>query len=133
MNGTFLQVPDIANTKVTLCVSFTSSTSNDRIIVLVHHINDTEKLSAYFLNTTNCTTAPAPGDYVVGVFIQSDDSTVKVPATPPTISVGILPISEYNYMIFKVGIHSSKVYSMELGSSHHSVIQLNMFSTKFNT
>ena len=101
MNGTFLQVPDIANTEVTLCVSFTSSTCNDRIIVLVHHINDTEKLSAYFLNTTNCTTAPAPGDYVVGVFIQSDDSTLKVPATPPTISVGTVPISEYYYMILK--------------------------------
>ena len=136
MNGTFLQVPDIANTEVSLCVSFTSSTSNDRIIVLVHHINDTEKLSAYLLNTTNCTTAPAPGDYVVGIFIQSDDSTLKVPATPPTISVGTVPISEYYYMIFKAGIlqvKSSKVYSRDLGSSHHSVIQLNMFSTKFNT
>ena len=94
VSGTFLQVPDIANTEVKLCVSFESSTSSDRIIVLAHHIDDTEKLSAYFLNTTNCTSAPAAGGYVVGVFTQNGDSTLKVPATPPTISVGTVPISE---------------------------------------
>ena len=97
--GTFQQVPDIANTEVKLCVSFQYSTGSDRIIVLVHHRGDPKKLSAYLLNATNCTTAPPPGDYVVGVFIQSDDSTLKPPATPPTILLDT--ISEYYY------IHSS--------------------------
>ena len=126
VNGTFLQVPDIANAEVKLCVSFQSSTTSDRIIVLAHHIDNTEKLSAYFLNATNCTAAPAPGDYVVGVFAQSHDSTLKVPATSPTISVGTGPISEYCYMIFKAGLLIVKSSSSkELGSSHYSVIQLN--------
>ena len=99
MNGTFLQVPDNASTE--MCISFQSRTSSEKIIVLAHHINDTEKLSAYLLNTTNCTTAPPPGVYVVGVFTQSHDSTLKPPASPPTISVGTVPISEYYY------VHSS--------------------------
>ena len=126
VNGTFLQVPDIANTEVKLCVFFQSSTTNDRIIVLVHHIDNIEKLSAYFLNATNCTTAPAPGSYVVGVFIQNGDSTLKVPATSPTISVATRLISEYCYMIFTAGLLIVKSSSSkELGSSHYSVIQLN--------
>ena len=100
VNGTFLQVPDIANTEVKLCVSFQYSSSSDRIIVLVHHRGDPKKLSAYFMNTSNCTTAPTPGVYVVGVFTQSHDSTLKPPASPPTISVGTVPISEYYYIIF---------------------------------
>ena len=104
VNGTFLQVPDIANTEVKLCVSFQSSSSSDRIIVLVHHRGDPKKLSAYFMNTSNCTTAPTPGVYVVGVLTQSHDSTLKIPATPPTISVGTVPISEYYYKIFKAVI-----------------------------
>ena len=101
VNGTFLQVPDIANTEMELCVSFQSSSSSDRIIVLVHHRSDPKKLSAYFMNSSNCTTAPTPGVYVVGVFTQSRDSTLKIPATPPTISVGTVPISEYYYKILK--------------------------------
>ena len=100
VNGTFLQVPDIANTEVKLCVSFQSSTSSDRIIVLAHHINDTEKLSAYLLNATNCTAAPPPGVYVIGVLTQNGDNALKPPATPHTISIDTLP-SEYYY------IHSS--------------------------
>ena len=98
MNGTFLQVPDIANTELKLCVSFQSSTTNDRTIVLAHHIGNTKKLSAYLLNTTNCTTAPAPGDYVVGVFTQNGDNALKPPATPPTISIDSITISEYYYI-----------------------------------
>ena len=98
MNGTFLQVPDIANAEVKLCVFFKSSTTSDRIIVLAHHFNNTEKLSAYLLNTTNCTTAPAPGGYVVGVFIQNGDNALKPPATPPNISVVTGTISEYYYI-----------------------------------
>ena len=96
VNGTFLQVPDIANTEMELCVFFQSSSSSDRIIVLVHHRDDPKKLSAYLLNATNCTTAPPPGGYVIGVLTQNGDNALKPPGTPPTISIDT--ISEYYYI-----------------------------------
>ena len=95
VNGTFLKVPDVTNTELKLCVSFKSSSISDGIVVLAHHINDCNKLSAYYLNTTNCIAAPPPGDYSVGVFTQSHDNILKPPATPPTISIDTVPISEY--------------------------------------
>ena len=95
VNGISMEVPNIGNTEMKVCVSFGFSTPSDRTIVLAHHINDPEKLSAYFLNATNCTTAPPAGDYIVGVFTQSVGITLEVPATPPTISILIVPISEY--------------------------------------
>ena len=105
MIGPFLKVPDIVNAEVNLCVSIKPDASSDKIIVLAHRIDDTEKLSAYNLTTTNCTAAPAPGDYVIGVFTQNGDSVLKEPATPPTISIDIVPISEY-YMYILIFAYS---------------------------
>lgn len=95
VNGTFLKVPDVTNTELKLCVSFDSSTNTDGTVVLAHHMNDCNKLSAYYLNTTNCITPPPPGDYSVGVFTRSHDNILKAPAAPPTISIGTVAISEY--------------------------------------
>ena len=64
------------------------------IILLAHRYGDPQKLLAYFLNATNCTTAPDAGRYVVGVFNQTGGSTLKPPATPPNISIVTVLISE---------------------------------------
>ena len=93
VNGTFLEVPNITNAEFKLCVYFKSS-NIDGIVVLAHHTDHPEKLLAYFLNTT-CATPPPPGSYIIGVFIQSRYNTLEEPATPLTISVGIVSISEY--------------------------------------
>ena len=95
VNGTFLKVPDVTNTELKLCVSFKSSTDTDGTVVLAHHMNDCNKLSAYYLNTTSCITPPPPGDYSVGVFARSHDNILKAPTAPPTISIDTVPISEY--------------------------------------
>ena len=101
MNGTLLRVPDISSTKVKLCVSFEVNTSSNTIVVLAHRYGDPHKLLAYFLNTTNCTTAPAAGDYVVGVFALTSDNLLKPPATPPTIyyMYETMTISEYHFVV----------------------------------
>ena len=96
MNGTFLQVSDIADTRVNLCVSFGSIANTDGAVVLAHHRDDPKKLLAYTLDaTTNCTnvTAPPAGEYIVGVFTQSDGSALREPAT--TFTVSVVPIREY--------------------------------------
>ena len=92
-----LEVPDTANSELKLCVSFESNTSSnsDGVVVFVHHIDNLKRLSAYILDETNCTTALASGNYSVGVFTWDGESTLNEPATPPTISVDIVPISEY--------------------------------------
>ena len=92
VNGTFLEVPNVTNTELKLCVYFKSS-NIDGIVVLAHHTDDPEKLLAYFLNTT-CATPPPPGGYIIGVFTQSRYNTLEEPATPLTISVHIVSISE---------------------------------------
>ena len=74
VNGTFLQLPDVTNSGVKLCVSFGSSTSTDGTVVFAHRIDDCNRLLAYFLNTTNCFTAPAAGDYIVVVFSRNGTS-----------------------------------------------------------
>ena len=95
VNGTLLKVPDVTNTELKLCVSFEFSTITDGTVVLAHHLNNRNKLSAYYLNTTNCITPPPPGNYGVGVFTRSHDNILKAPATLPTISLDTVPISEY--------------------------------------
>ena len=94
VNGTSIsvEVPDVTNSEVKLCISFNSSSSSDRIVVLAHHINNPRKLSAYYLNASNCTEAPAAGDYSIGVFNQTGGRILKPPATHPNITV---LISEY--------------------------------------
>ena len=96
MNGTLLQVPDISSTEVKLCVSFESS---NKIVVLAHRYGDPKKLLAYFLNTTNCTTAPAAGYYIVAVFSQTSGNVLKPTTTPPTIFYEIMTISEYHFIV----------------------------------
>ena len=91
VNGTFLQLPDVTNLGVKLCVPFGSGTNTDGIVVLAHRINDCNRLLAYFLNTTNCFTAPAAGDYIVVVFSRNGDDIMEVPVT---LSTNSLPISE---------------------------------------
>ena len=98
VNGIFLEVPNVTNTitaKMKLCVSFGPNTSTDGTIVLAHHYGDPRKLLMYNLNTTNCTTAPPAGDYIVGVFTQTRGNDLKVPATSPTFSFHSVPNSEY--------------------------------------
>ena len=95
VNGTSVEVPDVANTELNLCVSFKSRSSSDRIVVLAHHQRDPEKLSAYCLNSTNCTEAPLAGNYSIGVFNQTAGSILIPPATPATVSIYTVPISEY--------------------------------------
>ena len=97
MNGTLLHVPDISSTEVKLCVSFESS---NKIVVLAHCYGDPKKLLAYFLNTTNCTTAPAAGYYIVAVFTQTSDNILAPTTTPPTISFyEAMNISEYHFIV----------------------------------
>ena len=91
VNGTLLEVPNTTNSGVKLCVSFGSSTNTDGTVVLAHRINDCNRLLAYFLNTTNCFTAPAAGDYIVVAFSQNGDNIMEVPVT---LSTNSLPISE---------------------------------------
>ena len=95
VNGTSVEVPNVTNTEVNLCVFFNSSSSSDRIVVLAHHRLDPEKLSAYCLNSTYCTEAPVTGNYSIGVFNQTAGSILIPPATPPTISIYTVPIGEY--------------------------------------
>ena len=68
-------------------------------VVLAHRYGDPHKLLAYFLNTTNCVTAPAAGDYVVGVFALTSDNLLKPLATHPTIFYGTMTISEYHFIV----------------------------------
>ena len=97
--GTMLEVPDIADADVKLCVSIEPDPSSDIIIVLAYHNDDPEKLLAYFLDVTNCTTAPAPGSYIFGVFVQNEDKIMKEPVTPPTIFFNTVSISEYDFIV----------------------------------
>ena len=96
MNGTFLKVPDTVNAKLKLCVSFGSSTSTEGTVVLAHPVNDSKRLSAYFLNTSNCTAPLDAGYYTVGVFNKSSKNTLEEPFTSPTFSFYTEPISEYS-------------------------------------
>ena len=98
VNGTSLEIPAIANVEVKLCVYFPSSTGDNKIILLAHRRGDPNKLLAYYLNMTRCTTPPPPGDYGVGVFTQNGDYLLKAPAAPPTISINIMSISEYYFI-----------------------------------
>ena len=87
VNGLILQVPNVTNTEVKLCVFFESSTGSNRIVVFAHLVGDPQKLLAYYLNTTNCTAAPDPGNYIVGVFIHYVGNALKAPATSPNITL----------------------------------------------
>ena len=96
VNGTSLHVPDTANGEVNLCISSESIANTDMAVVLAYQWDNPKKLLAYFLNATaNCARAPDTGDYIFGVFTQNGDNILKAPATPPTISFDVLPISEY--------------------------------------
>ena len=44
VNGTFLQLPDVTNSGVKLCVSFGSGTNTDDTVVLVYRMNDCNRL-----------------------------------------------------------------------------------------
>ena len=99
VNGTLLQVPDISSTVVKLCVPLEGNTSSNMTVVLVHRYGDPHKLLVYFLNTTNCTTAPPAGNYVVGVFTLTSDNLLKPLATHPTIYYGTMTISEYHFIV----------------------------------
>ena len=94
--GTML---DIADADVKLCISIELDPSSDTIVVLAHHIDDPEELLAYFLDVTNCTTAPAPGSYFIAVFVQNEDKITKAPITPPTIFFNTASISEYDFTV----------------------------------
>ena len=96
VNGTFLQVPDTVNAKLKLCVSFGYSTSTEGTVVLAHPVNDSKRLSAYFLNTSNCTSPLDAGYYTVGVFNKSSENTLEEPVRPPTFSFDNDSISEYS-------------------------------------
>ena len=96
VDGAFLKVPDIVNSKVKLCVSFGSSTSTEGTLVLAHPANDFKRLSAYFLNTSNCTAPLDAGYYTVGVFTKSSESTLKEPVASPIFSFYTETISEYS-------------------------------------
>ena len=91
-----VEVPDIADADVKLCVSSIElDPSGNTIVVLAHHIDDPEKLLTYFLDVTNCTTAPAPGSYFFAVFVQNEDKIMKAPITAPTIYFNTVSMSEY--------------------------------------
>ena len=86
VDGIFLEV---TNTQVPVCVSFECINGNSEMVVLAHLIGDgdddgddeSEKLSAYYLNSTNnCFTALTTGSYVVGVFTRMGNNTL----VPPT-------------------------------------------------
>lgn len=100
VNGTFLEVPDIANPEAMLCVSFESNIHNDRIVVLGHHVDDPKNLTMYSLTTANCTTAPSPGGYVFGLFTQNGSHTLKAPATSLSISFAVVLISESSCVFY---------------------------------
>lgn len=95
VNGTLTKIPEVTNGEVKLCVTFESNTSGEKIVVFAHNVDDPEKLSAYHwnLDTTNCTSALAPGNYSIGVFTNRGN-TLNEPATLPTISTYIVPTSE---------------------------------------
>ena len=98
--GTMLEVPDIADADVKLCVSsIEPDPSTNTIVVLAHHIDDPEKLLAYFLDVTNCITAPAPGTYFFALFVQNEDKITKAPITAATISFSTVSISEYDFIV----------------------------------
>lgn len=92
-----LDVPDIADAAVKLCISSEPDPSGRTIVVLAHRIDDPEKLLTYFLDVTNCTTAPAPGSYFFAVFVQNEDKITTTPITLPTIFFTTLSISEYDF------------------------------------
>ena len=92
--GTMVEVPDIADADVKLCISSEPDPSGSTI-VLAHHIDDPEKLLTYFLDVTNCTTAPSPGSYFFAVFVRNEDKIMKAPVTPPTIYFNTVSMSEY--------------------------------------
>lgn len=94
MNGTFLEVPGVANAEVKLCVSFNYNSHNNRIVVLAHHVDDPKNLTVYSLTTGNCTTAPPPGGYFFGLFTQNGSHALKEAATSLAISFEVVPISE---------------------------------------
>ena len=92
VNGTFLEV---TKTTVPVCVSFGCINDNSEMVVLAHHIgdddgdgdDDSEKLSAYYLSSTNsCFTGLPTGSYIIGVFIRMEANTLVAPTTVPTIS-----------------------------------------------
>ena len=87
VKGTSLKIPNIINADVNLCISFESSTSSDKVVVLAHLSDDPKTLLAYLLSTTNCIPAPDPGNYIIGVFTRNAGSAMKAPVTPPNISV----------------------------------------------
>ena len=93
--GTMVEVPDIADADVKLCISSEPDPSSNTI-VLAHHIDDPEKLLTYFLDVTNCTTAPAPGSYFFAVFVQKED---KMTITAPTIFFTTVSVSEYDFTV----------------------------------
>ena len=94
--GTMLEVPDIADADVKLCISIEPDPSSDTIVVLAHHIDDPEELLAYFLDVTNCTTAPDAGSYFFAVFVQNEDKIMKA---PPTIFFTTVSVSEYDFTV----------------------------------
>lgn len=95
VNGIFLEVPDIINADLILCVSFESSSKVNGTVLLAQHIDDPEKLLVLFLDSTNCAMAPPPGGYIIGLFTRSSEGTLEEPATPLTISFHTVPNSEY--------------------------------------
>ena len=97
--GTMLEVPDIAGADVKLCITIEPDPSGNTWVVLAHHIDDPEKLLAYFLDVTNCTTAPSPGSYFFAVFVQDENKITKAPITPPTIFFTTVSISEYDFTV----------------------------------
>ena len=114
VNGTFLLVPDATNREVNLCISSESIANTDMTVVLAHQWDNPKKLLAYFLNATaNCARAPDTGGYIFGVFTQNGDNILKAPATPPTISLYTLPISEYCTEKFQKAQTLTNSYSVE--------------------
>ena len=97
VNGTFLEVPNITYiyTEVKLCVSFDSIASIDGTVVFAHRTDKPNELLAYNLNTTNCTTAPPAGNYIVGVFIQNGNDFLEEPAISPSIFIHTVLKGEY--------------------------------------
>lgn len=94
VNGTFLEVPDIS-AELILCIFFESSSKVNGTVLLAQRIDDPEKLLVFFPDSTNCAMAPPPGAYILGLFTQSSENALEEPTTPLTISVHIVPISEY--------------------------------------
>lgn len=106
VNGRSLEVPNTTNAEVKLCVSFGTTTSTDGTVVLAHRQGDPKTLLAYNLNTTNCTTAPPAGEYIVGVFTQTRSNVLREPATTPTFSFSMIPNSEYYVTIYNLDSHN---------------------------